>query len=1279
MVRTTEQTQLTKLFLKLSMKHFHLFAIVAALLSSVVAALAGVDSACEVLDRFFLNPGPSSGSLILGPDGNYWGTGRGGTYSSGVVYKVTPDGVLTMVTEFTGTSGPRRGAAPEATLLLASDGNFYGRTQFGGQYGNGTVFQLTPGGALTTLVDFTGPDGTAPGYSFGALGALVEGGDGHLYGTTTNISYETARGGVFRLSKAGVFTSLATFTGGGGELPGDDPTSGLVRGLDGHLYGATDRGGNNGRGTFFRVTTLGEASVLHHFEFGPGVSNRNPLVRGLDGNFYGTTDNSKAVLYKVTPTGVATVVHNFEDSGGQEPVGALALDPDGSFVGVTERGGGFGTGTFFRCSPAGAFQTLYSFPEVGSPGRYPRSGVFRTPAGTYLATVPSPNDGYLVSYPHPTRGAAIFSDFREDVVQHPLAPLTGPILGAEGELFGTADQVNLTNLSSIYGGAIYRVKADGTIVLHAELPSESSGIRPGIVGRLLYSRNSHLYGAAQGSSEVASYLFSVAPDGAVSILYTFPSREPPQLGGGLIEDAAGNLYGTTLDTGASRAGTIFRLTPDGTFTTLAEFTGGKAGPARGARPIAPLLLASDGNFYGTTTWGGAKNLGGIFRLTPAGELTTLVDFTGKSGAVPGIPGDSALVEASDGTLFGVTIAGGASDLGTLFRLTKSGQFTNLVQFSGNGPAQRGAYPNNLLLGPDGGLYGTCAAGGSEASDNLGTLSGPGTVFRFARNGLLTTLIEFGNFPELRGGSPLPGLAVDGAGAIYGTMSTGYRVGQPVFKVTPDDGGLANTVIAVKGGAVPGEPEGSVFGKFGPVTHGSFLATLVVGKKKTPAIFAPDGSVRLRLGGAAPGLDGTQIAKLGVPNGDAVLATLKPKAGGATAESDELLIAGLRSGPLRVAAREGVDLDGLPGVSVKKFGTFDGQGDAIFFLATLQGASVTPKNDSVLCAALGDGRVRVIVREGQTVEGQAVSVIGTLVALKGTLAEGRWRAGSEAIGVRLTLADKSRALYTIPAAAASPAEWTRWIGTGDTLADAPLAGAKVAALGFPSFSSDGPAFTATLAPLTDTVTKTNDTVLFRADAGGLLLLARESEPATNPSGFPLPTSTPFGTVDDSWKIFGEPVSGRSSRFAFVGKLINLPVQDIGLWYADDGTTLRRIAQKGSPATGGGTWSKFLSLALPDELNSGPIFTAKLATKKSEGVAAANALGLWAVDRTGRLRRLLRAGEQMLVGEVPRTVKTFTALTGSPGSLGAASGYDTSHVTILATFTDKTQAIINLAVP
>ena len=205
------------------------------------------------------------------------------------------------------------------------------------------------------------------------------------------------------------------------------------------------------------------------------------------------------------------------------------------------------------------------------------------------------------------------------------------------------------------------------------------------------------------------------------------------------------FYGTTENNGSgSSVGTVFRVTPAGVLTTLVNFNG-----ANGQYPWAGLVLGSDRNFYGTTQTGGNSGVGTVFKMTPAGVLTTLVNFTGANGSGP----YAGLVLGSDGNFYGTTSYGGPNDLGTVFQMTPAGVLTTLVNFTGaNG---HGPYAG-LVQGSDGNFYGTTVGGGANDL---------GTVFKMTPAGVLTTLVSF------NGSSGAPLGAQPTAGLVQGTLYT----------------------------------------------------------------------------------------------------------------------------------------------------------------------------------------------------------------------------------------------------------------------------------------------------------------------------------------------------------------------------------------------------------------------------------------------------------------------------------------------------------------------------
>ena len=252
---------------------------------------------------------------------------------------------------------------------------------------------------------------------------------------------------------------------------------------------------------------------------------------------------------------------------------------------------------------------------------------------------------------------------------------------------------------------------------------------------------------------------------------------------GLAQGSDGNFYGTTTQGGNTNLffgageGTVFRISPSGSFTNLYSFNF-----TDGANPEAGLVQGSDGNFYGTTEYGGNLSYiigyGTVFRISPSGNLTTLYAFSGIDGAFP----YGGLVEGSDSNFYGTTRGGGTRDFGTVFRISPSGSFTNLHLFNNSD----GALPYaGLVQGGDGNFYGTTASGGNT---NLNNGNGLGTVFRISPGGSLTTLYAFGTGD---GAYPSAGLVQGSDGNFYGTTTEGgntnsiYTRGEgTVFRISP---------------------------------------------------------------------------------------------------------------------------------------------------------------------------------------------------------------------------------------------------------------------------------------------------------------------------------------------------------------------------------------------------------------------------------------------------------------------------------------------------------------
>ena len=248
-----------------------------------------------------------------------------------------------------------------------------------------------------------------------------------------------------------------------------------------------------------------------------------------------------------------------------------------------------------------------------------------------------------------------------------------------------------------------------------------------------------------------------------------PSQNAP-----LVQGTDGNFYGTTDSNGAHNTGSVFKMTPGGTLTTLYGFG---STSTDGEVPYGGLVQATDGSFYGTTNEGGAYFGGTVFKITPGGTLTTLYSFGSTSNSYGNPYG--GLVQATDGSFYGTTYSGGASDQGTVFRITAGGTLTILHSFLGT---DDGAAPSSgLVQATDGNFYGTTSAGGVD---------GYGTVFKITAGGTLTTLHSFGS-ASTDGANPEVALVQATDGNFYGTTSDLHFGHGTVFKITP--GGALTTL------------------------------------------------------------------------------------------------------------------------------------------------------------------------------------------------------------------------------------------------------------------------------------------------------------------------------------------------------------------------------------------------------------------------------------------------------------------------------------------------------
>jgi uncharacterized repeat protein (TIGR03803 family) len=379
----------------------------------------------------------------------------------------------------------------------------------------------------------------------------------------------------------------------------------------------------------------------------------------------------------VAPAQTFTNLFNFYRGDGASPNGGLVQGTDGNFYGTT-RWNGPGAkyyGTVFRITPAGSLATLHAF--TWTDGATPEAGLLLATDGSLYGTTSvggatNPTNGTLFSITERGRFTTL-DDFQLSESEFTQAPL---IQAASGDFYGAS-----AGFTDIDLGSIFRATLAGVVtVVHAF--DGTDGANP---NGLIQATDGNFYGTTETQGAGSGTIFKLASSGAFTTLYNFTGgADGNNPYTALVEASDGYLYGTTSSYDGDGYGTIFKISLGGTFTTLYNFTGG----GDGRDPYGALIQATDGNFYGTTEHGGASSAcydgcGTVFRMTPAGALTTLHSFDATDGSSP----YGALLQATDGNLYGTTLQGGPYGrhlAGTVFRLSVGlGPFVKTLPTSGS--------------------------------------------------------------------------------------------------------------------------------------------------------------------------------------------------------------------------------------------------------------------------------------------------------------------------------------------------------------------------------------------------------------------------------------------------------------------------------------------------------------------------------------------------------------------------------------------------------------------
>lgn len=345
-------------------------------------------------------------------------------------------------------------------------------------------------------------------------------------------------------------------------------------------------------------------------------------------------------------------------------------------------------------------------------------------------------------------------------------PYSGVVRDAKGNLYGTTNGGGANQ-----NGTVFKVTAAGKQKVLYSFCSQTNcadGASP--YATVILDAKGNLYGTTTlGGADNDGVVFMISPAGKETVLHSFtgsPDGEGPY--GGLVFDKHGNLWGTTPQGGANGTGTVFEITASGSEHIFYTFP--PPGSGAPTDPYSTLVFDKKGNLYGTTISGGQSGVGTVFKLTPKGVEKTLLSFDGSNGMYP----YAGVVLDAKGNIYGVANEGGANSLGSVFKLAPSGKPIFVDSLSDT----YGGFPYSpVVLDSKGNAYGTAALAGTH---------GFGTVFEVSPSGTLSVMYGFCVKSQCDDGAkPLGGLILDPKGTLYGSTGTGGTgdLGT-VFKLVP---------------------------------------------------------------------------------------------------------------------------------------------------------------------------------------------------------------------------------------------------------------------------------------------------------------------------------------------------------------------------------------------------------------------------------------------------------------------------------------------------------------
>ncbi len=373
-------------------------------------------------------------------------------------------------------------------------------------------------------------------------------------------------------------------------------------------------------------------STLYNFAGGK-TGAANPwyvtLVQGTDGQLYGTTYNggasSAGTAFKVSTSGTFTLLHSFANSktDGGYPTGGMTLAPNGNFYGTTQQGGTESEGVVFQMTTTGTVTILHNF-VAGTDGAFPWGPPIMASDGNLYGTTSGGKGNNGLVYKVTTSGTySTIYTFTPSVGSYPIAP---PTQGADGYLY---IPVSLGGLNLC--GSIVKLSTAGVLQSSYAFPCGSGGSFP--IGPLVQAANGNFYSTTQdGGSNGEGTIYQATTGLVVTVLHSFGVNfgDGEYPGAGLLLATDGNYYGTTAEGGTYDDGTLFNTTTGGLYTSLYSFN--NSTNLLEMAPLSPAFQHTNGTLYGVTEFGGTKNEGTVFALNMG--LPGFVDsplFSGKEG------------------------------------------------------------------------------------------------------------------------------------------------------------------------------------------------------------------------------------------------------------------------------------------------------------------------------------------------------------------------------------------------------------------------------------------------------------------------------------------------------------------------------------------------------------------------------------------------------------------------------------------------------------------------